>query len=246
MNIISSSYGNDSCALVQWAKENELQDVQVVFIDTGWSGEGWIERVRKMEKWVEALGFKPVHLTPLTQFESLIRNIKGFPNQRYQWCSAALKVVPFLDFMDKQDPDGKATILIGKRREESQARADTPEFIESSEYHGDRRVWHPLYKHTTDERNELLARGGVEPLPYRSQESAPCVNANRGDLRRLGEYEIERVRRLEAQVGKNMFRPKPHQGAEGILEIVKWANASHGRYNPDQEDMFCTSGYCGI
>lgn len=43
MNVISVSYGNDSLAMIQWAHENGLDDVIVVYIDTGWSGESWRE-----------------------------------------------------------------------------------------------------------------------------------------------------------------------------------------------------------
>ena len=43
MNVISASYGNDSKAMIQWAFENGIDDVTVVYIDTGWAGESWRE-----------------------------------------------------------------------------------------------------------------------------------------------------------------------------------------------------------
>lgn len=245
---ISSSYGNDSVAMIQWAREQVLPDVSVVFVDTGWSAPGWLDRVARMEAWVESVGYRAVHLRAAVGFEDLMVQKKGFPSQRYQWCSAMLKGVPFLNWIDEVDPDGRAAVMIGKRREESQERADTPEFIEASEYHGDRRVWHPLYLHTDAMRNELLARAGFDPLPHRSKECAPCVNANRGDLRLLTEEDISRVEALEATVGKTMFRPARHGGAKGIRRVVAWAYADHGKYDDRQESMFnhCSSGYCGF
>ena len=247
MNVISSSYGNDSVALIQWAKESGLENVSVVFIDTGWSAPGWLDRVASLEQWVRGLGFTPAHIKPDIQFEELMRIKKGFPNQRYQWCSAALKGVPFLIWADEVDAERKATVLIGKRREESQERADTPEFIEASEYHGDRRLWHPLYEHTAEMRDALIRRAGFDPLPHRSGECSPCINANRGDLRGLGATEIERVKSLEAQVGNTMFRPKRHGGAKGIEQVIQWAYSKHGQYDSRQESLFnsCSSGYCG-
>lgn len=246
MNIISSSYGNDSCALIQWAFENKLTDVLVIYCDTGWSAKLWPERVLKMEAWVSSLGFNFKTVKPAKDFEALMLAKKGFPNQRYQWCSKELKIIPFLRHCDEIDPHSLATILIGKRRVESTARRYTPEFIECSEYHGNRRVWHPLYMHDDKMRNDLLSRAGLEILPHRSQECAPCVNANRHDFMLLTEQEIQRVEDLEEEVGKNMFRPARHQGAQGIREVVKWAKNSIGK--PDQDDLFsgCSSGYCGI
>lgn len=245
---ISSSYGNDSVAMIQWAHEQRLQGVSVVFVDTGWSAPGWLDRVAKMEAWVQSLGFVVVHLKAEVGFEDLMVQKKGFPSQRYQWCSAMLKGIPFLNWIDDADPDCSSVVMIGKRREESQERADTEEFIESSEYHGERKVWHPLYLHTNKMRDELLERAGVNPLPHRSKECAPCVNANRGDLRQLTESDIARVEALETAVGKTMFRPKRHGGAKGIRRVVAWAYADHGKYDDRQESMFnhCSSGYCGF
>jgi len=248
MHVISSSYGNDSVAMIQWAREQGLTDVTVVFVDTGWSAPGWLDRVARMEAWVQSVGFSVVHLKAATGFEDLMLQKKGFPNQRYQWCSAMLKGIPFLNWIDEADPDCSAIVMIGKRREESTERADTPEFVEQSEYHGDRRVWHPLYVHTESERDELLARAGFEPLPHRSKECSPCINSNKSDLRRLTEEDIQRVESLEARVGNTMFRPKRHGGAKGIRRVVAWAYSDRGKYDDRQDSLFnhCSSGYCGF
>jgi 3'-phosphoadenosine 5'-phosphosulfate sulfotransferase (PAPS reductase)/FAD synthetase len=247
MNVISSSYGNDSIATIQWAKECGLQDVTVVFIDTGWSKPGWLDRVSDGERWVESIGFKALHIRPNVQFEDLIRFKKGFPNQQYQWCSGMLKGVPFLEWVDEIDPECAATVIIGKRREESTERADTPEFIESSEMHGDRRVWHPLYLHTEAMRDELILRAGFEVLPHRSMECSPCVNANKADMRQMSQFEIDRLKSLEAEVGKPMFRSKKHGGAKGIEQVIQWAYSNKGKFDVRQESLFntCSSGYCG-
>ncbi|RYG94587.1 MAG: phosphoadenosine phosphosulfate reductase [Alphaproteobacteria bacterium] len=247
MNVISSSYGNDSVALIQWAAENCLPDITVVFVDTGWSKPGWLERVERSEEWVRSQGFQVVTIKPEVQFEELMRRKKGFPNQRHQRCSALLKGLPFLTWIDEADPDCRATVLIGKRREESEDRKDTPEFVESSPYHGGRKVWNPLYLHAEAQRDELLGRAGVEKLQHRSDECSPCVNANKGDLRRLTPFEIERLKNLEAETGQTMFRTKKKGGAKGIEQVIQWAYSGRGRYNPKQESMFnsCSSGYCG-
>ena len=248
MHVISSSYGNDSVAMIQWARERGMTDVTVVFVDTGWAAKGWLERVQRMENWVRSIGFSVVHLKSPIGFEELIIRKKGFPTNGLQWCSGLLKGLPFLTWIDEADPENKAVVMIGKRREESVERASTPEFIESSVYHGGRCVWHPLYQHTEAMRDELLARSGHPPLPHRSKECSPCVNANKGDLRQLTDDDIERVAALEATVGKTMFRPKKHGGAKGIRRVIAWAYSERGQYDDRQGQMFnqCSSGYCGF
>lgn len=247
MNVISVSYGNDSLALIQWAIEARLENVTAVFIDTGWAAPEWPERVARCEEWARSQGIGIVNIKPEVQFEELIRMKKGFPSQRYQWCSGMLKGLPFLNWIDEIDPECAAVVLIGKRREESVERANTPEFIESSEYHAGRKVWHPLYEHDEQERDALLMRAGFAPLPHRSKECTPCINANKGDLISLTPFEIERVKALEADTGKTMFRSKKKGGAKGIEQVIQWAKSARGKYNPDQDDLFnsCSSGYCG-
>jgi 3'-phosphoadenosine 5'-phosphosulfate sulfotransferase (PAPS reductase)/FAD synthetase len=244
--VISSSYGNDSVALIQWVWERGYQDVHVVFVDTGWSGEGWLDRVGDAEAWVQQLGFTP-HRIGTRGFESLIMSRKGFPNQRYQWCSGHLKGVPFLDWIHEIDPNCEATVLIGKRREESRERSNIGEWVTASDYHGGRTLRHPLYLHDDTARDALIEKTGFVPLAHRSQECAPCVNANRKDLMLLTPAEITRVEVLEFDTGQNMFRPKRHQGAKGIRQVVEWANSPRGKYGKEKEQEFntCSSGYCG-
>lgn len=247
MNAISSSYGNDSIALIQWARENQLPNVTVVFIDTGWSAPGWLDRVARCEEWVRSIGFATVNIKPEVQFEELMRIKKGFPSQKFQWCSSFLKGLPFLTWIDEQDPDNRAMVLIGKRREESNERANIDEYVYGSIYHGGRTLRHPLYLHLEAQRDELIHRAGFEVLPHRSKECSPCINANKPDLIQLTRPEIDRVKALEADTGQTMFRVKKKGGARGIEQVIQWAYSGRGKFNKDQGTLFnsCSSGFCG-
>jgi hypothetical protein len=249
MNIISSSYGNDSVALIQWAKNNGLKDVHVTFCDTGWAAPDWLELVTEAEEWVEELGFQH-HRIKSMGMEELVRIKQGFPSNQHQFCTAHLKGIPFLTWCDEFDPDCEATVLVGKRRAESKARANTPEFVEQSEYHGFRRLWHPLYAHDDEARNALLDQAGFDILPHRSQECSPCVNANRADFKLLTTGQIERVNNLEVELARSMFRPKRF-GALGIHGVIAWAYHGRKRMNlePDEleEGSGCDGHYgCGL
>jgi 3'-phosphoadenosine 5'-phosphosulfate sulfotransferase (PAPS reductase)/FAD synthetase len=246
VNVISSSYGNDSVALIQWAHEKGLKNVTVAYCDTGWSSPSWhTMRVLKGEDMALLYGFKS-HRCVSMGMAALVRERKGWPGNGMQFCTTHLKMVPFLQWLDEVDPERKAMVLIGKRRAESERRKDTPEFLEASEVHGERKVWHPLYEHTDFERNVLLRRAGWEPLPHRSLECNPCVNANRSDFLRLTPGEVERVNDLEAEIGKPMFRPKRFN-AMGIHSVIQWAKHGRDRGSIGEEEAECASLFgCGV
>lgn len=245
MNVISSSYGNDSIAAVQWAHETGLPGVIVAYCDTGWSAPGWPARVLRGEGLARSYGFQTARCESMGM-AALVRSRKGWPGNGMQFCTSELKIFPFNEWVDNADPLKLATVLIGKRRAESERRKDTPEFVESSEIHGGRKVWHPLYAHSDEQRNGLICRAGFEPLPHRSLECNPCVNANRGDFLRLTDGEIERVNDLEAEIGKPMFRPKRFNGI-GIHSVIKWAKDGRKRASFEDEEAECSLGFgCGV
>lgn len=237
MNILSVSYGNDSVAMIQWAHERGLKDVWCVYCDTGWSSPTWPARVRECEAKARDYGFRTVRVNSIGM-ESLVRIKKAFPRDGMQFCTTHLKGLPFLEWADEADPARTAVVLIGKRREESVKRRNTREIIgEGSEYHGDRKVWHPLCHMTEQERDELIHRLGMPILPHRSLECNPCVNANKKDLRRLTLGEIERVSALEVEIAQPMFRAKKI-GALGIYGAIAWAK--DGKKRGDIEEEFAT------
>lgn len=243
--LLSSSGGNDSVAMIRWAHEADLSDVHVVYCDTGWSAPGWPQRVDRMMALAKSYGFK-THIAKSIGMEELVRVRKGFPGNAQQFCTAHLKGLPFLEAAELIDPDATGIVMVGKRREESEKRKNTPEFIESSEYHGDRKLWHPLYLHTEAMRNELLTRAGFEVLPHRSDECSPCVNANRMDFLRLTPGQIERVNDLEVETSQPMFRAKRF-GALGIHGVMAWARDGRKRGDFDQEQADCEGLFgCGL
>ncbi len=123
-HVIFASYGNDSIALIQWAHENRLQDVHVVYSDTGWAACYWPARVAVAEQWVRDLGFTP-HRIKSEGMAALVERKKAWPRgggKKYQFCTWALKVEPALRWLAENDPECEAICLNGVRREESQAR----------------------------------------------------------------------------------------------------------------------------
>lgn len=228
--VIFCSYGNDSVALIQWASEQELTGVAVVFTDTGWAADGWMERVEKSEAWVRSLGFTP-YRTSSQGFRQLAIQKKGIPTQQFQWCSYILKIEPGQRWLEQFDPDCRAVCLVGVRRDESQDRAEFPEWMLNSINHGGRVMVAPFATWSAEQRNELIHKAGYEVLPHRSRECR-CINSNREDMRRFTDADWQAVAEVEESVGKTFFRPKRHMGATGAAEVRKWAESERGQYQP--------------
>lgn len=248
--VVFASYGNDSVALIQYLSTTlKGKKVAVLFSDTGWAAAKWAERVEKGEAFARSVGFMPFR-TESEGMEALVKRKKGWPmGGGGAFCTAELKVLPALAWLNDNDPDGEAVCCVGIRREESANRASFPEYVEESEKHGGRSLYAPLVRFSEAQRNELLVSAGFPILPMRSKECFPCVHANINDLRQLDEASIVNIERIENEMGINskgnprvMFRPKRHQGAVGIREVIAWANKPR-KTHPITPS--CDSGYCG-
>lgn len=247
--IIFASGGNDSVALVQWARERGLEGVAVVYSNTGWAADFWPERIERFGKWVEGMGFHFIEIESEGMLH-LVDRKKGWPANRPKFCTYELKIKPAQAWMGSVDPDAEAVCMVGVRREESKERAEWPENVAESENHGWRDLWSPLVRHTEEMRNALIERAGWEVLPYRSKECFPCVNANRDDLRMLVDHpaRIKLIADKEKAMGpkRTMFRQHKFMGAAGIEQVISWAKYSPGQFIAGQGDLFdCDSGMCG-
>lgn len=248
--VLRASYGNDSVALIQWACENSLEDVTVLYSDTGWARDSWAARVEQMEAWARSLGFATAR-TVSVGMEALVRSKKMWPQRLMQFCTKELKIVPTIAWLKQNDPECRAIILTGVRREESSHRAKHPMFILNSANDGGRIVVSPIADFTEADRDALLRRAGFEPLPHRSEE-CKCINSGRADIRRWDDADIAEIGRIEKDLGFSskgkpctMFRPNKFMGATGINEIKRWADSAHGKYEPPEEGGEpCDTGYC--
>lgn len=246
--VVFTSYGNDSVALIHWVKTHGLKNVALVYSDTGWADPWWTKRVGRLEKWAQENGFATYRTFSLGMMD-LVRKKKGWPMNGKQFCTEHLKIKPALAMLDQLDPEREAICLAGVRREESRARASWPEWIEESERHAGRTLWCPLVRHSTEQRDKLLVDAGITPLPHRSQECYPCINANKADLRMIREDRIEMIEQFEEELGytskgkpRTMFRPANKMGATGIREVIRWAHTEHGKFNQRVDN--CDSGFC--
>ena len=106
IHVISSSSGNDSVAMIQWAIENAVPDLHVVFSDTGWAAPGWMLRVERVHAWAKKQGVK-THIINSIGMTELVRIKKGWPGNGQQFCTAHLKGLPFSSGLTRQTRSAK-------------------------------------------------------------------------------------------------------------------------------------------
>ena len=102
-NIIFSSGGNDSVALMRWVLDHFPNDNNIViYSDTGWGSDFWPERIEKIKQYAEKNGLK-FAITESEGMEALVKRKKGWPKPAsdMQFCTDALKVRPAREWMDK-------------------------------------------------------------------------------------------------------------------------------------------------
>lgn len=248
--VLRASYGNDSVALIQWAKENSLSDVTVLYSDTGWARDGWLRRVGILEAWARSFGFATAR-TQSIGMEELVRRKKMWPQRLMQFCTAELKIKPAIAWLEQNDPERRAIVLTGVRREESSKRSTHPFFMLNSLNDGGRCVVSPLADFSEADRDALLRRANVRKLLHRSDECR-CINSGRHEISRWDAADIAEIKRIEQSMGNSskgkpctMFRPNKFMGATGIEEIVRWAHSPRGQYEPpDESGEPCDSGWC--
>lgn len=207
--IFISNYGDDSVAMIQWAKKIGLpvNQIKIVSVDTGFSSKAWKIRVREGERYAQNLGFETITLVSKISFEEATKGRNEFPSSKFQWCSALLKGLPLLDWLDEIDRNCQSIIAIAKRKDVLPAlQNNLSEWIEKSPHFNDRSVWHPILNLDTLSRDTLLSDADFIPLNYPSQECFPCVNASVQTLAHLPSEEINRVDQLEIEIKTSMFK----------------------------------------
>ena len=240
--IIFGNYGNHTIALMQWAYEQQLENLTVVSIDTQWAAAEWQERTIQGEILAKSLGFQAIRLPAKPTFQNLMRDRKEFPTQKFKWCAGFLKILPLLNWLDIEDPQCETVVIMGKRRKDSRANHDLPEFIAEYDHFGMRKVWYPLYNCEDKKFHDLIQHAGFRFLPHRSLECDPCVYNTYADFQRMTENTIAKTESLENEMGKTMF-------VQPIRDMVQSARASDSVKPQNSHELFdmgCGSSFaCG-
>lgn len=196
----------------------------------------------KTEEFAEKRGYDSN--APL-DFPTMIEVKKRSPSKKAQFCTEVLKLRPQTRWIAANVPD-EFERYTGVRREESQARKDTP-FREWDGYF-DCYVNHPI----TDWTKQMcfdFVRQYDEPinplysLGFERVGCAPCINSGKEDVRRWADRfpeMIDKIRGWERRTGYTWFAPcvpgiKPRLDNRGkmtihnwIDEVVEWSRTDRG------------------
>lgn len=173
---------------------------------------------------------------PLTM--ELLAKLKGrFPSTKARFCTEALKLVPFRQWMEANiPPEHDRERYIGVRRDESKARS-TVARTEWDDYF-ECIVHRPICDWSKQQCFDYCLAAGepVNPL-YRMGFGRvgcnPCINSNKDQIRnwaaRFPEA-VDEIERIEVEVGRTFFPPGrvPGKGHVGVREIVEWSKTARG------------------
>jgi len=244
-NFAVCNFGNDSIALIQWCIKNHVENLTVVFVDTGWANSSWHKRIEEVKDYLNRNNIELKILKSNVTFPESVLEKQEFPSQKFQWCAGLLKGLPIIEWLDEIDPFCEAVILIAALKSSSRAYLNYEEYIDESEHFGDRKIWHPVLGVSRSERDELIRESGISLLPInRSLECDPCVNCTIKDLASLKDsIDIEKVAKLENQIGKTLF---DKDIKSSIKESEDLHNSDNKNDNLDSYNMGCGSVYgCG-
>ncbi|MFO1258778.1 MAG: hypothetical protein U1E78_10290 [Gammaproteobacteria bacterium] len=238
--VVRGNYSQETLVLLAYLSQqpsfSSYANRYVVYIDTGWSGEGWSFQVERGEAFAETLGFQPIRLHSQASFDDLVRDRGDFPSQKFQWCAGLLKGVPFINWLDEHDPAGEWVIALPKRQ--ALARTPIPERIEACPYHGERSVMHPIHALSTEECQSVLSRYHLQGVLQRSLECDPCVNLRAHEIAELKDSDIEKTSKLENSLNKKLFSHDIQTQVKKARASTREAGLSRDSFNRGCGDPF--------
>jgi 3'-phosphoadenosine 5'-phosphosulfate sulfotransferase (PAPS reductase)/FAD synthetase len=185
----------------------------------------------------------------------VLAEIKGmFPTQRFQFCTATLKLAPSHRWIKENLTPGEWVRYAGVRREESEKRK-AKQAVEWCDYFGCE-LHHPIVDWTKQMCFDYVRYHGEEVNPlytmgFSRVGCSPCINANKKDIcewaTRFPEM-IDKVRGWEQRTGLSFFRMPFEDGRYRFVDdVVSWAKTTRGGKQFSllvlQEPAACDSEY---
>lgn len=203
--VASISGGKDSAAMSLYLTELGIEHNRV-FADTGWESDLTYEYLR---------GDLPAKIGPIDwvrgdhqMIERILRH-GMFPARHRRWCTKDLKTVPLTRYITRlMDVGDDVVNAVGIRAEESDKRAEYPEWEWMPEYDCD--MWRPMMSWTEQDVIDIHTRHGLRPNPLYLKGATrvgcwPCIFSRKAELRLLADEDPARIaviRDLEQKVTK--------------------------------------------
>ena len=229
--LLNISGGKDSTAMILYMKENGFkpEELEYIFMDTGWESVKTYQYLDYLEEQLnitihrtrsnikvrpkdEEIYNQCLELMGRTYSDmvALILDKQMFPSRIAQYCTGALKIKPFVDFLDTQDY--QAISCVGIRREESAKRAGYPEWEFNESF--DVWVWRPLIDYTEKDVIDIHKRHNIMPNPLYLEGSHrvgcyPCIQSNKAEMKEfpLDHSHLAVIRILEKFFSERRQKP---------------------------------------
>lgn len=205
MHIILSDLGDDGIALTQWAINQKLEDVYVIYVNTNWQSQAWLKRIDQVKSWCIENQLNFEQLEPQADFSRQVIEHNHFPSIKFQWCAGLIKGTIIADWLDDVDEDEEAIILLPNRKSMCTAHSILEERVEENEYFNDRATWHPLINHNLANRNKLIEQAPFNILSKPAQSCSPCIYNKSFQLTQLDKLSTKRLHELEEKTRQTMF-----------------------------------------
>ena len=197
--LVSLSGGKDSTACLLWALGTlPKEDIIPYYIDTKWEHDAIYEYLDYLEN---NLDVKIIRLES-EGMEALSKRKKMMPNRVMRFCTENLKVKPAVEFYKTfQDKGINFINIVGVRRDESPARANTESFsvvdgiktLYPIAYWNTQRIFDYHKEHKVDV-NPLYKKGFKRVGCY------PCIYATKHELMIMEDKYVQRLRNLESEM----------------------------------------------
>jgi len=216
--LLSLSGGKDSTACLLWALSNlDKEDIIPYYIDTKWEHDDVYEYLNYLEKELE------ISITRLESvgMEELSIREGMMPNRFARFCTRELKIKPAIEFYKTFQDKGIDFInIVGIRRDESEARANTESYYVKDGiktlcpivYWDTQRVF-DYHKENNIQVNPLYKKGFTRVGCY------PCVFARKHELMMMEDKYVERLRGLEEKIGAKFFAPDMEKHLRPTLDL---------------------------
>ena len=244
--IISISGGKDSKAtliisLPLLLKVVKSSQIKVVFCDTGWEKDETKQELETIKLKLKQFNIGFLALTNSKYpkgMTDLIKSKKAFPTMFNKFCTQYLKMIPALDYYKNLYLKGFDVVsLVGKRRDESKDRIDTPdkEYFKYKDWGFE--TYYPIADWTeTDVYSLLDETWGIPESYYKGNIRVGCDECFLSDLKSIslmGEDKIKQMEETEEEVSKSYKDKNPTfffrrnktfpEGQAPIKEIVNYA-----------------------
>ena len=251
MYVISISGGKDSKATLIVSLPLLLEvvnpsQIKVVFCDTGWEKYETIQEIetikdRLQEFDIEFLSLSnPKYPNGMTD---LIKSKKAFPTRMIKTCTQLLKMIPAVEYYKSLNDSGHKVInLVGKRRDESKDRANTPDSENYPYRDWSFDIYYPIADWTeTDVYSFLDESWGIPQSYFNGNKRVGCDECFQSDLKSISlmsEDKIIKMQDVELEVSKSykdkiptFFFRRNSTFPDGFAPIREIVNYAKEKYN---------------